>query len=173
MLAALGIGWALMLIVLGGIDLTLGGLTITSNEPRRPFYVGMLAAAMHVWLTGVDPWRLRLDRLRRRIPAGLSQVVASWLRADRLAVLLTIVTLLVGLRWTSTTAAAASPAAVIARGSGDRPADPESQIPATAKAAATPYSPGEANPPRSLTIVMHLPPASQAAWAMLRSLQLP
>ncbi|HET9368776.1 MAG TPA: glycosyltransferase family 39 protein [Vicinamibacterales bacterium] len=107
MLAALGIGWALMLIVLGGIDLTLGGLTITSNEPRRPFYAGALAAAMHVWLTGVDPWRLRLDRLRRRIPAGLSQVVGSWLRADRLAVLLTIVTLLVGLRWTSTTAAAA------------------------------------------------------------------
>ena len=65
-LAALGVGWAVVIIVAGGFDLTIGQMTMTSNEPRRPLYAGALAAALHVWLTGVDPWRVR----RAELPAG-------------------------------------------------------------------------------------------------------
>jgi hypothetical protein len=89
-LAVIGLGWAAILVVFGGIDLQLGPVAITSNEPLRPFYAGVLALAVYVHLTGGVPRLIRwAERLPRISPAQAALIV-------------TLVTFGVGIRYGAT-----------------------------------------------------------------------
>ncbi|MEZ5318968.1 MAG: hypothetical protein R2752_16325 [Vicinamibacterales bacterium] len=67
-LAALGLAWAAVLAFVGGIDVQAFGLSFTTNEPRRPLYVGLALWGLLVWMEGAAVWRARLTRLAMAIP---------------------------------------------------------------------------------------------------------
>src|SRR5512145_2826841 len=87
--------WAAWLIFIGGVDLRLMGLTVTSNEPLRPLLLGSLALAVYAVATGAE-------RTRERWAAWLARAGAG-----RLAIAIAIATTTVGLVYSVTAAASA------------------------------------------------------------------
>jgi hypothetical protein len=51
-IAALAGAWTLLLIVTGGFDVTLIGVTITAHDVMRPAWAGAVALAVYVWARG-------------------------------------------------------------------------------------------------------------------------
>jgi hypothetical protein len=87
--------WAGWLILAGGVDIRLMGLTVTSNEPLRPLLLGSLALAVYAAVTGVE-------RARDRWAAWIARAGEG-----RLAVAIAIVTTVVGLAYSVTAATSA------------------------------------------------------------------
>ncbi|MEO8070697.1 MAG: glycosyltransferase family 39 protein, partial [Acidobacteriota bacterium] len=90
--AIAAIGWSLVLILVGGVTMTLGPLRLSSNDPWRPLLIGVAMAALSVWISGF--LGLRSD-LRR---------AAALLTPARAALVLALATMLTSLAWNSWTA---------------------------------------------------------------------
>jgi len=75
-IAAAALGWSLLLVTLGGFDATIAGVTITSNDARRPALVGLIAFAVFVRAYGWSQFQSRVllatqfvtTRVRRLAP---------------------------------------------------------------------------------------------------------
>ena len=87
--------WALWLLLGGGIDLHIGGRTITSNDPVRPLILAALTFIGYAWLSGVHVIQHRWSRALDRVGDS------------RLAILIGVGTTLLGIVY-STTAGIAS-----------------------------------------------------------------
>jgi hypothetical protein len=94
---AVGAGlWTAWLVVAGGVDLTVGGRRLTSNEPLRPFVVASFAAAIFMWLgPGVARARSWL------------QAIGAWADDRVFAAMMAVVVSVVGLRYATTVAGGA------------------------------------------------------------------
>jgi hypothetical protein len=100
------LAWAGWLWFRGGVDVEIAGFAITSHDPRRPFLLGLLCLAVHVWIDqrlypGAAPTVLgrlwtasRPDRVRA---FAVGRRAAAVLRPTPVAVLLALATLAVGL----------------------------------------------------------------------------
>jgi hypothetical protein len=70
-LMAIGVPWALALLVFGGGDLKIFRWTITSHEPLRPMAVAAVGLVIHVWIDGALRWAARWDALAARVDGRL------------------------------------------------------------------------------------------------------
>jgi hypothetical protein len=100
-LAALVTGfaiWALVIVVTGGVDLRPFGLSFRSHDPLRPIILAFAGALAYAWLLG---------------QALEARAAAAWAFAERwglaLALILSAVTLLLGLRYGTHVAGGADP----------------------------------------------------------------
>ena len=92
-----GATWALWLLVCGGVDITLGGLRITSNDPVRPLLLSALAFIAYPALSGAG------------IHGALRQA-AAWIGRtgdSRIALLIAIGTFALGVAYSATAGVAA------------------------------------------------------------------
>lgn len=72
-IAVFGAVWASWLVLVGGIDARIFGVSITSNEPMRPFVLSTLAGLLYAWLTGgFETLRARLHAIRSRVDDRLA-----------------------------------------------------------------------------------------------------
>jgi hypothetical protein len=81
--AVIGCAWALWLAVVGGVDTRLFGVTITSNDPVRPFLLATIGIAVFIW-SGAGPaatWRWL-----QQSAGGLDDRMAAILLAGGVAV---------------------------------------------------------------------------------------
>lgn len=79
--ASLALAWATLLAVGGGVDLNLLGISVTSNDARRPFLVGLVLLAVWAALSGRDAW-VRRGRATARsldVAARAIERVPAWL----------------------------------------------------------------------------------------------
>jgi len=78
--AALGL-WALWLVVAGGFEVSLGGVSITTNEPLRPLLLASVAFAGFTAANGAARTRDRLARILARVDdraaAGLLALMSA------------------------------------------------------------------------------------------------
>ena len=82
-LAVIGCAWTIWLVVVGGVDTTLFGVTITSNEPIRPFLLATLGfAAVHLERSRTRS-SLALGPGDRRRDSTIASSPACWPRASR------------------------------------------------------------------------------------------
>lgn len=91
--AALSLLWAVILVAAGGIDVNVLGQRIRSNEPMRPFTIGAIALAIFVLLDGA----VRAHRVWTRVTTRFDD--------GPIAAGLSIFVLIVGVAYSSTTAA--------------------------------------------------------------------
>jgi hypothetical protein len=76
--------WTAVLVFVGGFDLPVGGVVLSSHEPLRPILWGSLTLAIFVWTNGVEPtaasWTRFLNRLNHHFVAAalaLSTIVGG------------------------------------------------------------------------------------------------
>jgi 4-amino-4-deoxy-L-arabinose transferase-like glycosyltransferase len=67
-LAVLALAWGVVLFITGGFDVQWFGVTITSNEPRRPLVLAAVAFAVLVAMDGPAVWYATLGRVSRAVP---------------------------------------------------------------------------------------------------------
>jgi hypothetical protein len=77
-IAAFAFGWTTLLLVTGGFDLTIFGLTVTTHNFRRPAAAGIVALTLFVWAYGIR-------RLTRQA-AWFGRASNQWLAQRRIVV---------------------------------------------------------------------------------------
>jgi hypothetical protein len=82
----LGAIWTAVLLLSGGFDVAISGVTVSSHAPLRPFLLGTLAFAVFVWSTGLEATADQLRRLAAQIdPRILAAALAIWTGGTALA----------------------------------------------------------------------------------------
>lgn len=108
--------WAIALAVVGGFDTYLGGLRIRSNDPSRPLVAGVILMAVAIWADRQwGAWES--GRIWKPVRRGLAATLrvarrsierlrplAALFTPVRIAVLLAVSVVLIGIRFNSTTA---------------------------------------------------------------------
>jgi hypothetical protein len=94
-LAALALGWSLVVWITGGTTMAIGGVRISSTDPIRPLVAAALLAAIYVFASG---------RQRVRVDAALAARIAT---PSRIAAGLAAATAIIAIAQSSYTAAGA------------------------------------------------------------------
>lgn len=81
--AALALAWSALLATRGGFDAELFGVSVTSNDARRPLLLSLLLLVAWAFLNSRDEWTVRFHRTRRATltVARLPSRVPPWMPA--------------------------------------------------------------------------------------------